>query len=39
MKKNENKLMYLMIAAASMRDSVSVEESKMICRYLNGQAN
>lgn len=37
MKKNMNKLMYLMLAGSAMRDIVSSEEAKQISRYLRGR--
>ena len=39
MKKNMNKLMYLVLAGSAMRDTVSAEEAKLISRYLRGQEN
>lgn len=39
MKKNMNKLMYLMMAGNALRYNVSAEEAKMISRFLNGREN
>ena len=39
MKKNMNKLMYLMLAGSGLRDQVSKEEAQLISRYLTGREN